>query len=257
MQTNQITMAIHRQPDDPLRACVHDLRNLFAVVASAKSLLERPMDEQRKRIVMDGLARVAVEGKLVTDALLTGEMEERGRGSDVPAELLRLATILRTLERPGLKIELSADRDATWILMAPAELRAVVLELVTNAAAAGARTIRVRAARRGCRYWLLVADDGSGFATSARSSAYGEPAGLHGTGMRRLAAAVRLAHGQVRIRSKAGQGSVIALVLPIIRVVAPATPPGLPSLNNSPCRDELLPPATRSTGARLVRKSGI
>jgi len=222
MQTNQVTMATHQQPDDPLRACVHDLRNLFAVVASAKSLLERPLDEQKKRMVMEGLARVAIEGKLVTDALLTGGAEDRGWGSDAPAELQRLATIFKTLELPGLKIDLSADHDATWIPMPPTELRAVVLELVTNAAAAGAHTIQVRAARRGCRYWLIVADDGSGFAVRTPSHAPAPLAGLHGTGMQRLASAVRTAHGKVRIRSKIGRGSVVALILPIIGTVATA-----------------------------------
>jgi two-component sensor histidine kinase len=223
---NQVTLAPHRHSGDPLRACVHDLRNLFAVVASARSLLERPLDEQQKRIVLAGLARVAVEGKLVTDALLAGG-EDRECGSDAAAELLSLAPIFKTLERPGLQIELSTDDDPSWILMAPAELRAVVLELVTNAAAAGARRIQVRAGRRGCRYWLIVADDGSGFTASA--SAPAPPAGLHGTGMLRLAAATRSAHGKARIRSKRGSGTVVALILPILRILSSAAPDPIPA----------------------------
>jgi two-component sensor histidine kinase len=214
---NQVTLAHHRHSGDPLRACVHDLRNLFAVVASAKSLLERPLDEDRKRIVLDGLARVAIEGKLVTDALLAGG-EDRECGSDAAAELLSLAPIFKTLEQPALQIELTSDDDPSWILMAPTELRAVVLELVTNAAAAGARRIEVRAGRRGCRYWLIVADDGSGFTASAPVPAL--PAGLHGTGMRRLASAAHSAHGKVRIRSKTGNGSVVAMILPILRILS-------------------------------------
>jgi anti-sigma regulatory factor (Ser/Thr protein kinase) len=215
MRTNQARLALHHS-GDPLRACAHDLRNLFAVVASAKSLLEKPLDEHRKRIVMDGLARVAVEGKLVTDALLAGG-EDGECGSNPAAELQSLATIFHTLERPGLQVDLSTDPAESWILVAPAELRAVVLELVTNAAAAGARRIQIRAGRRGCRYWLIVADDGSGFTPIAPEPA--RSAGLHGTGMRRLAAAARSAHGKVRIRSKSGNGSVIALILPILRIL--------------------------------------
>ena len=217
MRTNQATLGIHRRLDEPSRACAHDLRNLFAVVASAKSLLERLLDEHRKRVVLDGLARVAIEGKLVTDALLSGG-ESRECGSDAAAELLSLATIFKTLERPGLQIGLSIDRDASWILMAPAEMRAVVLELVTNAAAAGARRIQIRAGRRGCRYWLIVADDGAGFTASTPEPAH--PPGLHGTGMRRLAAAARSAHGKVRLRSTAGHGTVIAVILPILRILS-------------------------------------
>jgi hypothetical protein len=38
---------------DTLRAAVHDLRNLFAVVSSAKSLLDRPLIERTKAILVD------------------------------------------------------------------------------------------------------------------------------------------------------------------------------------------------------------
>jgi two-component sensor histidine kinase len=198
-----------------LRACVHDLRNLFAVVASAKSLLERPLDDNKRRLVLDVLGRVALEGKVVSDALLAGGPEDRECGSDGAAELQGLVPIVEALERPGLAIEFSIERDFSWILMAPSEFRAVVLELVTNAAAAGAHRIAIRAARRSYRYWLMVADDEPGFASRSPAA----PAGLHGTGMRRLAAAVEAAHGKIRIRSKKGRGSAVGLIFPIMRIV--------------------------------------
>ena len=228
MHTNQATLAIHRNPADPLRACVHDLRNLFAVVASAKSLLERPLDEQKTRVVLDALGRVAIEGKIVTDALLGGS-EDRMCGSQASTELQTLIPIIRTIEHAGLQIDISIADEASWILLSPAEYRAVVLELVTNAGRAGASRIQVRAARRGFRYWLIVADDGAGFGTHLQSLSSSQPAGLHGTGMRRLIAAVRSAHGRVRIRSKAGRGSVVALTLPIIRIMTAARSAQVPS----------------------------
>jgi signal transduction histidine kinase len=211
--------AVHRYPADHLRACVHDLRNLFAVVASAKSLLERPVDEQRGRLVLDALARVAVEGKIVTDALLTGG-EDGACGSETSTELQSLISIFKAIEHANLRIDVSIPGDACWILMAPAEFHAVVLELVTNAARAGASRIQVRSARRGCRYWLIVADDGAGFDVGPQPSALSQPAGLHGTGMHRLQAAARRAHGVLKIRSKVGQGTMVALILPIIRIVS-------------------------------------
>ena len=206
---------------DALRACVHDLRNLFAVVASAKSLLDRPLDERTKAIVVDALYRVAADGKVLTDGLLAGGVEDRGCGTDALDELQGLAPILQALEGPGLKIELSIDDQPSWLLMPPSEFRAVVLELVTNAARAGSRTIKIRAARRGCRFRLIVADDGSGFSGSGGPA---EPllAGLHGTGLRRLASAVGSAYGKVRIRSAQGRGSVVALTLPIVRLLPTA-----------------------------------
>lgn len=222
MRMDPVRLAIHRHPSDPLRACVHDLRNLFAVVASAKSLLERPLDERRKRVVMDGLARVASEGKVVTDALLSKGSDDHEAACDASAELSEIASIVKTLEHASLRIDLSSNDDSVQILMAPAEFRAVVLELVTNAATAGARKITIRATRRGCRYWMVVADNGSGF---PQQDTFTSPAprGLHGTGLRRLASAVGSAHGRIKIRSEKGAGSVVALVLPIIGVVAAAS----------------------------------
>lgn len=219
-------------PQPALRACAHDLRNLFAVVACAKSLLERPLDEQRRRIVMDGLARVAIEGKIVTDALLNGDSEDRSCGTEASSELQSLTTVIETLERPGLRIDVTVEDQASWILMPPSEFRAIVLELVTNAVAAGAGRINIRAGRKGCRFWLAVGDDGSGFVPEAQPT--GGPAGLHGTGLRRLASAVASARGKVRIRSKPGSGSVIAMILPIIRIVANDEPGEiLPSLRSA------------------------
>lgn len=219
-------LAIHWSPPDSLRACVHDLRNLFAVVASAKSLLERDLDEENRRMVLDALGRVAVEGKIVTDALLAGDRQERAIASDAAAELRNLAPVIGALEHPGRRIELSIDDRSSWILIPPAEFRAIVLELVTNAAAAGARWIRLRAAVRNGRCWIIVADDGSGFDERPGAPAQADP-GLHGTGLRRLIAAVASAHGTVKIRSKRGRGSIVALIVPVLPLAsARLTDPG-------------------------------
>lgn len=217
VRTNQITLPAHHNTADPLRASVHDLRNLFAVVASAKSLLERPIDKQRERLVLDALARVAAEGKVVTDALLTGGGAGTC-GSEPSAELQSLLSIIKAIEHANLQIDLSISDDASRILMAPAEFHAVVLELITNAARAGAGRIQIRSVRRGCRYWLIAADDGAGF--DVRPLALSHPAGLHGTGMHRLKAAANRSHGSLRIRSHIGLGTVAALILPIIRTVS-------------------------------------
>lgn len=204
---------------DALRGVVHDLRNLFAVVASAKCLLNRRLDERTKAILVDALYRVAADGKVLTDGLLAGGLEDRGCGVDARDELQNLAPILASLEGSGLKIELSIGEQPSWILMPAPEFRALVLELVTNAARAGAHTIRIGAARRGSRFWLTVADDGSGFAAPGGSPGSSTPAGLHGNGLRRLATAVDSARGSVRIRSKRRNGSVVALILPIVRLL--------------------------------------
>lgn len=213
-------LAIHRNPSDPLRACVHDLRNLFAVVASAKSLFERELGEEKRRLVLDALGRVAVEGKIVTDALLAGERKNHAESSDAAAELRNLAPIISALEHPGRRIELSIGNPLSCIRMDPAEFRAIVLELVTNAAAAGASRIQIREAFHGGSCWIIVGDNGVGFADKQDAPAQAAP-GLHGTGLRRLITAVAASGGTVKIRSKPGRGSTIALILPPLSIASP------------------------------------
>src|SRR5690606_31914805 len=159
--------------------------------------LEKPLDERRKRVILEGLARVAIEGKIVTDAMLGGTRPESAACSDASAELRSVEAIIETMAHPGLSIEMAIDDDASWGLIAPAEFRAVVLELATNAVAAGATRIRVRATRRGSRFWITVADDGSGFAVQSTLVGNANTRGLHGTGLQRLKAAAACAGGKI------------------------------------------------------------
>lgn len=204
----------------PMRACVHDLRNLFAVVASARYLLERPSLKQDRAIIIEALGRVAAQGKVLTNALLSEGQDGAARGIEAAGELRSLEPLVRTLACRGLRIDLQTDDRPAWIRMTRSELEAVVLELVTNAKAAGARLIRIRGERRGERFWLAIADDGAGFRRTDPQT-FGPSEGVRGNGMSRIAAALRSALGDLRIRSTKGRGSVVALVLPTATAFEP------------------------------------
>lgn len=205
----------HRLVDDtaPMRGCIHDLRNLFAVVGAAKFLLQRPLDEREQTLVLEALDRVATEGKVLTSALLSGGQVQEPKGLDAAEELRGLEPLVRALVGARTKFLLQIDETAGWIRIARSELESVVLELVSNAKVAGARGIRIRGERRGENYWLVVADDGAGF-DRARLQDRPSALGNHGNGLARVASIAQSAHGSLRIRSKPGQGSVMALVLP-------------------------------------------
>jgi signal transduction histidine kinase len=198
----------------PQRAIVHDLRNLFAVVASAKSLLARPFDERTKRAVLDALDRVAIEGDALTTAFLSGDGGTSTRETEATAAISEIGTVIRTLAGPDVRVDLDLGSPAT-VRMARANLQAVVLELAVNAQSAGARRLRLRSGPRGGEFWLVVADDGHGFGVPIRQE-LGPRYGAHGTGLARIAAAIRSAGGTLRIHSTLGRGSVIAVVLPIV-----------------------------------------
>lgn len=203
---------------EPARACVHDLRNLFAVVASAKFLLERPIDEQKKALLVDALGRVAVEGRTITDALLSRVSRAARRSVstiDAASEMRGLSPLLGVLERPGTKIDLPRSDESSWVLMTSPDFTAVVVELVTNATRAGASAITIHSAPRGRCYWLVVADNGCGFNASSSNA---DSKGLHGTGLRRIASVVSGAGGKIRTRSQPNRGSVVAITLPLMPV---------------------------------------
>lgn len=198
---------------EPIRACVHDLRNLFAVVASAKFLLEREIDEQKKALVIDALGRVAVEGQIIADGLLSPDTKISAPVIDAASEMRGLSALLGVLERPGTKIYLSCSDESSWVAMTAREFGAVVVELVTNATKAGASKITIRAAPRGRSYWLVVGDNGHGF-DAATSQA--DSKGLHGTGLLRIDAAVARAGGEMKLKSQPNRGCVIAMTLPLM-----------------------------------------
>lgn len=201
----------------PMRAHVHDLRNLFAVVASAKYLLERPLGEQKRAAILEALGKVAAEGTVLTNGLLSEAPSRQPPETDAPQALRKLEPMLVALAGPERRIELEFDDSPARIGMTRSALEAIVLELATNALSAGARSVTVRGVSRGGSFWVLVGDDGRGFA--AFPSFKRRPAGLHGTGMSRIADAAAAAHGSLHVRSKLARGSVVALSLPLLPVV--------------------------------------
>ena len=199
----------------PVRACVHDLRNLFAVIASAKYLLERPLNEQKMAAVLNALGRVALEGQIITDGLLSRAARRGVPTIDTASEMRGLSPLLAVLEHPGLKIHLSCSDVSSPVCMTAREFSAVVVELVTNAARAGASLITIRSAPRGGSYRLVVADNGCGFDASSSSMDSG---GLHGTGMRRIAAAAARAGGKMDAKNRRTRGGVVTMTLPLMPV---------------------------------------
>lgn len=199
----------------PMRSCVHDLRNLFAVVAAAKSLLRKPLDEQNRLVLVDALGRVAEEGKDLTTALLAGAQGSSSGAVEAGSELRAMQPMIATLVGSELQISTELDETPVWLSMPHSDFEAIVLELAANSKAAGAQHLRIRGKCCGERFWLLIGDDGAGFPQPALRDRARAP-GVHGNGLQRIASASRAVCGKLRIRSKKGAGSVIALILPVI-----------------------------------------
>jgi len=221
----------HRMPHaTPLqREAVHDLRNLFGIVASAKWLLERDPVRPQRQAILDALADAARRGdRLTTHLLAPGTAVPRL--TDLGARLADLVPMMQALAGARITLDVDLALPRAHVRMAGDQFDAAIMELVANAVAAGARTIAVRNRLVGSRIWVLVSDDGPGMSAStlvwARS---GTDAGkAHGGGFARVHRFARMTHGHVRLRSRRGAGTSIALVLPVVLSIA-GIKPGAPS----------------------------
>lgn len=214
---------IDTRRSDPQAKTVHDLRNLFGIVASGTRLLERQADPARSRQVLDAMLAAAERGATLTSQLLVDKGDHRKPSFDAAAALRNLAPLLQTkLATHALQVELPAD--AVRIGARAADFDGVVLELVTNAERALGPTgsLRLRARRIGARFHLVVADTGCGMGCDLHGSDAGAAAGkaTHGHGLSFVRQFVRNAHGDLRIRSRAGRGTVVRMTLPVVLSLA-------------------------------------
>lgn len=204
------------------RQAVHDLRNLFAVVASAKQLLERGPEEARRRSLLDALEDAADRGDRLTTRLLANE---RGACGARPIDVgLRLADLSPMMQASGVAVELDAEISApnSMVRVDGDELDAVMLELLANAVSAGARNVVVRCRTIGARIWLMVRDDGRGMSAAQVAEARNgqDRAAAHGNGLRRVHQFAAVSHGRVHMRARPGAGTCVALTLPTLLTTA-------------------------------------
>lgn len=205
------------------RETIHDLRNLFGIVASATHVLERDPEPSRRRALLEAIEGAAMRGGALTTDLLTMRAHPRGMTRlDVGARLADLAPMIGALAGPRLDLDLQLAWPDAQARVDADGFDAAVLELVANAAATDARTIRVRSRRVGSRLWVVVADDGRGMSRAllARARQGRDGGGGRGTGLSRVHRFVRDAHGHLLIRSRPLAGTSIALVLPTLLSIA-------------------------------------
>ncbi len=199
------------------RTTIHDLRNLFAVVGAATSLLRRDAKPAQRSAALKALEEAALRGSQLATELLTSRARPQRAGTiEMSAALARIEPMLSALAGTRVELSLEIEGESLPVRLAPAELEAALVELVVNARSARAGAIVIRAGRRGEQVWLLVADDGCGM--TAQHLAQGrrgvDQQRAHGAGLSRVRQVVTSNDGRLRIRSRSGRGTTIALIFP-------------------------------------------
>lgn len=216
----------------------HDFNNLLQVVLSGLTLMERVQDPERRRQLADSVRRAAERGGELTRRLLTVARRQSLRPqpvalgpwlNDGAGQLLARALrgdIVTTIDVPESLPPVEVD---------PAELELALLNLAVNARDAmpsgGTLTITGQAVAldgtagseglTGSFVRLSVDDTGLGMSAETRARVFepffttkevGKGTGL---GLAQVYGFVKQSGGGVQLRSRSGEGTTVALLLPI------------------------------------------
>ena len=223
---------------DVAQFVIHDINNLFAVIASGLGLLECQSDAAYRKAIVSKMQHAITRGALLSRQLLDAARPcPESIGGFVAGS--RLAAIAGTLDRalrPDITVRTEIAPDLWAFNADPEELYFALLNLCRNSADAmpGGGVITVAArnveASSGAGFVeIVVADDGEGMPEEVLSQAFTpyfttKPAGS-GTGLG-LLQVQRFAEGRggaVCIESERGAGTLVRLFLPRVQAA------GLPS----------------------------
>ena len=233
------------------RKVIHDLRNLFAIIGAGTSLLKRDPGPARRREVFAAMEEATRQGALLTTDLLANCASGVDPTIvDVSERLAKLAPMVHVLTEAHVDLAHSNSLPAL-VRMVPTDFDAVVLEMISNAVAAGASSVTIRAHRCGGRVWILVCDDGCGMSPATRARAYrGTDLGMaHGMGLSRIGQFMDRSGGHLRIRSRSGGGTQIALIFPPLPKAAVDFDRSERSLANPLCSEANRTPASYQVAA--------
>ncbi|PTQ11592.1 hypothetical protein CLG96_09190 [Sphingomonas oleivorans] len=203
------------------REFIHDLRNLFGVIASARHMLEDDPTTERRMLLLEAIEDAAMRGgRLTTDLLALSDPGDPIETLDLNGRLRQLEPLLCALGGPTAAVRIDLCREPLPVRTNAAGFEAVMLELVANARAALTTPgrILIRTRRRNGNAAIIVADTGCGMPPQILERALSQitiaSAAGNGTGLGRVRHYVHTTGGLLRIRSRTGRGTVVSIRLP-------------------------------------------
>jgi two-component system NtrC family sensor kinase len=205
----------------------HEINNpLAAVVATAELARAIHGDGEWHDEVAAALARIIEEahraGEIVKSLLRFGRSDQTDRWpidvGDVVRRLAASSRIRTVLDSCRLRMRLA--RRTARIVMNPAELEQIVLNLVQNAVQAGASEVALQTAVANGHVRIVVRDDGRGIAARDRERIF-DPFfttrvhdGGTGLGLSIVHGIVTRYEGRIEVQSRVGRGTSFTVQLP-------------------------------------------
>ncbi|MFP4312272.1 MAG: sensor histidine kinase [Nitriliruptoraceae bacterium] len=231
--------AINEQQSFTLSMVAHDLRNPLGMVIGFSEVLQRTLADRVEPQDLLLLERIEMQGRRMlnlVDDLIDAAVLERGAMTlslsevDVRRLLERVAETHRApASRKGIGIEVELPPAPLMACLDAARIEQVLDNLVANAVKYTprdrARTVLLRAIRRGGQVMIEVADQGLGieeaeldllfepFSRVHRSGTDGEPS--TGLGLAISRSLVQAHDGSVTVSSEPGHGTTFTVWLPV------------------------------------------
>ena len=229
----------------------HDFNNLLMVILGGLSMIERPGDPARRTRILEGMRQAAERGASLSRQLLAFARRQplKAEPVDLRAQLDAMRELLDRALRGDVHVTTDFSDDLWAVLVDPAELELVLLNLCVNArdAMPAGGTITVAAsnapdlaqdALQGDFVTLSVRDDGVGMPPDILARVFepffttkeiGKGSGL---GLPQVYGFAEQSGGTVRVESTVGQGTTVTLLLPRTERL-PAPPQTLIDLKES------------------------
>ena len=211
----------------------HDFNNLLMVILGGLSMIERPGDAVRRRRILEGMRQAAERGASLSRQLLAFARRQplRAEPVDLRAQLDGMRDLLDRALRGDVHVRTEFTDELWTILVDPAELELVLLNLCVNArdAMPDGGTITIAACNapgvdeRGQRADFVrvsVSDTGMGMSAEVLAHVFepffttkevGKGSGL---GLPQVYGFAEQSGGSVRVESEVGKGTTVILMLP-------------------------------------------
>ncbi len=218
----------------------HDFNNLVAVVLANVRLLERSIHDHEEREGLELIRTAAERGAKVTAQLLAYARRQRLEPQlvDLNAQIAGMTDLLGATLGTDMHLEMTLAPDLNAAVVDPTQIEMIVLNLAINARdamqGAGALILRTYNAvvteptrqedpPAGDYVAILVEDTGTGirddvlphvFEPFFTTKKVGEGSGL---GLAQVLGVVKQSGGGVRIETRVGEGTSVAVFLPIAK----------------------------------------
>jgi PAS domain S-box-containing protein len=211
----------------------HDFNNLLMVILGGLSMIERPGDAARRSRILDGMRQAAERGASLSRQLLAFARRQplKPEPIDLRTQLDGMRDLLDRALRGDVHVRTDLAEDLWTVLVDPAELELVLLNLCVNARDAmpdgGTITITARNApglvvrdKPGDFVRLSVSDTGIGMSADVLAHVFepffttkevGKGSGL---GLPQVYGFAEQSGGLVEIESAVGEGASVILSLP-------------------------------------------